>query len=727
MSSCSSDPWPARASERGGEAEDAIAEDPARQAPTEAWTASSASAQGAQATLADAETVAAGIAQAAIGCGSEARQWFQRGGRMIRLSTPCTSSHKWAPEEEEELHYDHSMFRAHCPCCWRPLDLKLWDNWWQPPERKPAALANGAPRRRAYVVVVWGEGPDYAVGAAALAQSLIMSGTEYELVCLLTSDVPEWPHRALLRRFFRIQEVSHVEAVQELFSADKDSSRFRHVFTKLHVLSLTEYERVLLLDTDTLVLRNIDDLFELKPPAAMRRGMNNRVQLGHGEPIDGRYFFADDHSAEWAWGQGTGINAGVVLLQPSWHIYQRMLNEVKCPEHPAHVRGNGPEQDYLSRFFSDAPWTHIGVEYNFQQHQLYNALNPTCADMAERCLLLGSDGGLEKIRLAHFSGELKPWHRHFGSGPPPDTEAFVQQVQRSFQGWWLWVRKDEETWRLLGRAEEGVERGEDGHLHWVRQEVDGRSTRGEPVVENPQLHQLAEEFLLCAQRRWDEAWSEAQKRCSQEELEWLRYCDLRSDNCYSCGQALPQGREEDCWRPLGAKWCMQCWWKFEPPDCSRVTVLAFHDGLQLFVDGREARLSLPRLQKAQPWIVLVEIGGDRKALGKTHCFQGENRDICDALAQHLFWAKTDKRWGSAVVVAASGFACGSGQPWSLLVACGGPEHVQVEAGGQGGGVAFAMVGVYGLSPGGAVASAGPDAAVATRRIFAKLSLEDDGH
>ena len=63
-----------------------------------------------------------------------------------------------------------------------------------------------------------------------------------------------------------------------------------------------------------------------------------------------------------SWGQGTGINAGVMLLAPNkadflkieapWQVdlvapFDPGLNLwlLLEPYHPAHVRGNGPEQD----------------------------------------------------------------------------------------------------------------------------------------------------------------------------------------------------------------------------------------------------------------------------------------------------------------------------------------------------------------------------------------------
>ena len=65
------------------------------------------------------------------------------------------------------------------------------------------------------------------------------------------------------------------------------------------------------------VQKNIDDLFLLPGPAAMRRGANNGQNQKHGTRVDGSRFFRGEEADEkpdvdWpmAWCQGTGINAG---------------------------------------------------------------------------------------------------------------------------------------------------------------------------------------------------------------------------------------------------------------------------------------------------------------------------------------------------------------------------------------------------------------------------------
>ena len=60
------------------------------------------------------------------------------------------------------------------------------------------------------------------------------------------------------------------------------------MFTKLHVLGSTEYDKVLILDIDLAILKCPDALFELPAPAAMWRGVG---YCQHGSLIDGRLFF----------------------------------------------------------------------------------------------------------------------------------------------------------------------------------------------------------------------------------------------------------------------------------------------------------------------------------------------------------------------------------------------------------------------------------------------------
>merc|ERR1712218_385959 len=105
-------------------------------------------------------------------------------------------------------------------------------------------------------------------GALVLGAGLRASGTKHDLVLLHTDDIPQSALQ-LLSRVWSLRLVDFVSADQNLFCML--GSRFEGVFTKLHVLALTEYTKVLLLDLDIAVIQCPDDLFSLPAPAAMHR------------------------------------------------------------------------------------------------------------------------------------------------------------------------------------------------------------------------------------------------------------------------------------------------------------------------------------------------------------------------------------------------------------------------------------------------------------------------
>lgn len=314
-----------------------------------------------------------------------------------------------------------------------------------------------------------------------LGHSLKRTKSPHSRVCLYTDDVPSGFIR-LLSALWDCRLIKHVSAcTQQLSFQDDQPHRFDKVFTKLRVLSLVDFAKVLLMDIDLIVTDNIDELFELPAPAALRRGMNDsRWPLKTGDPIEGRPFFGgfcpgrDTSGNKWSWGQGTGINAGVMLLQPDMSTLNDMLAEISDPNHPSHARGNGPEQDYLSRYWADAPWRYLGVEYNFQLHQMFFALHPNWASNAERAEFFRSP---EKIKVIHFSGveAAKPWHRvldqKFASyWPDRSRDAdYTRSFADEFLGHWLWIRKDPATWDDLPNHHQRTEmqplyRGEDGKI-----------------------------------------------------------------------------------------------------------------------------------------------------------------------------------------------------------------------------------------------------------------------
>uniref|UniRef100_A0A7S0B7J5 Uncharacterized protein n=1 Tax=Pyrodinium bahamense TaxID=73915 RepID=A0A7S0B7J5_9DINO len=359
----------------------------------------------------------------------------------------------------------------------------------------------------------------------------------------------------------------------------------------------------------------------------MARGAQNGYR--HGERIDGRCFFGGAKPGPWGWGQTHGINAGVMLLKPDLDIMDLSLAEVADPSHPEHIRGCGPEQDYLSRFYA-SEWSHIDVAYNFQLHQMYFILE-YAGDLkkTDRARFLLDS---ERIKVFHYSSDPKPWARwldpRFAAG---SEEEWLRFVQSSFAGFRAWVMRDPE-WVTHEGAFNGVCLGLDGQFYrawgstsqpgsgegaeWgeppspaAGQDVEGSAAAppGE-VVEIPAWAIDATEAVTkLALRSWDQAYQELAANLAHPHLAdavvaavsgqrlpvveaSLRDVDQRE--VVFTGQPAPPASSEDANR-----WTWHCGWWCERPWVGRLVVVSSYvpcphavlslDGRALMAPSRE--------------------------------------------------------------------------------------------------------------------------------------------
>lgn len=79
-------------------------------------------------------------------------------------------------------------------------------------------------------------------------------------MALYTDSFPPEGHRALEVRDIPKQRVEYIEPPSLLVD---NEPRFRDCWTKLRVFELVQYERVVLMDADMLVVRNMDEVMEM--------------------------------------------------------------------------------------------------------------------------------------------------------------------------------------------------------------------------------------------------------------------------------------------------------------------------------------------------------------------------------------------------------------------------------------------------------------------------------
>ncbi|EOD07169.1 hypothetical protein EMIHUDRAFT_97003 [Emiliania huxleyi CCMP1516] len=159
-------------------------------------------------------------------------------------------------------------------------------------------------KSQAYATLLTTDNSDYFRGAMVLGSSIRSFDSARDMVCLVTSSVPEEWRSALTVAGWTVAVVDEVAEFwfgksEECSRFDKDQGeRWGHMATKLRLWQQLKYKRILYLDADTVLTGDASDAFDkVKGFAAERARFHS-------------YF-----------------NAGVMMLSPSEATYQDLLAE----------------------------------------------------------------------------------------------------------------------------------------------------------------------------------------------------------------------------------------------------------------------------------------------------------------------------------------------------------------------------------------------------------------
>lgn len=269
-----------------------------------------------------------------------------------------------------------------------------------------------------------------------LDYSLRKSHSAYPLVAFYTDTVPEWCLNAIQARNIITRRVEHIRPSSER-EHDEDP-RFADTWTKLAVFSLTEYKRIVLLDSDMLVLHNMDELMELdldEPALAARGGKASRrvYAAGHAcvcNPLKKKHYPADWVPENCAFTKQHGnpdkaqvsggscdlsplgnINSGLLVINPSEEVFSQIVEYME--EHGS--RMVFPDQSVLSELFQGR-W--VALPY------IYNALKTLRKPETH-----GAIWRKNRVKNVHYILAPKPWEELDENGDWTGTDESHR--------WWI--------------------------------------------------------------------------------------------------------------------------------------------------------------------------------------------------------------------------------------------------------------------------------------------------
>ncbi len=220
---------------------------------------------------------------------------------------------------------------------------------------------------------------DYLMGVRALARSLQMCKAEWPLVILTLDDFAELDE---LKSFgCIIQKIEPLTFCEEFVLRHSRQSQHSlapftkgtkpdfhnplHNFAKLRLWQLEGYEKVVFLDADTLVMRNIDRLFEFPEFVAAPNLYESLADFQR-------------------------MNSGVFVAKPDPQTFETML---KTLDQPGQFWSR-TDQTFLQTFFPD--WHGLPYIYNTLQYVWFNL--PQLWDW-------------NSIHVIHYQYE-KPWDKN---------------------------------------------------------------------------------------------------------------------------------------------------------------------------------------------------------------------------------------------------------------------------------------------------------------------------
>lgn len=232
--------------------------------------------------------------------------------------------------------------------CELAVPLLSKENWYSASER-----------REAYATILH-SAHVYVCGAIAAAQSIRMAGSTRDLVILVDDTISDYHKGGLEAAGWKIRVIQRIRNPK----AERDAYNEWN-YSKFRLWQLTDYDKIIFIDADLLILRNIDFLFEM--PEISATGNN-----------------------------ATLFNSGVMVVEPSNCTFQLLMDHINEIE-----SYNGGDQGYLNEIFTW--WHRIPKHMNFLKHFW---IGDEEEKKEKKTRLFGADPPV--LYVLHYLG-LKPW------------------------------------------------------------------------------------------------------------------------------------------------------------------------------------------------------------------------------------------------------------------------------------------------------------------------------
>jgi len=247
-------------------------------------------------------------------------------------------------------------------------------------------------KKQAFVTLATND--SYALGSLVLGHSLRKTGTTRSLCVLVTAALSSNLKKRLHEVFEHVIEVDVLDSGDVTRLALMNRPDLGLTFTKIRCWLLDQFEKCVFLDADTLVLQNIDELFDREELSA---------------------------SPDAGWPDC--FNSGVFVLRPCKETYEKLVAFAL-----QHGSFDGGDQGLLNLFFKD--WANVDPSRRLPF--TYNVVSQAFYSYLPAFLWFQKD-----IKVVHFIGAVKPWlHMYDRSTHRVQVQSDPGHNASYLQMWW---------------------------------------------------------------------------------------------------------------------------------------------------------------------------------------------------------------------------------------------------------------------------------------------------
>ena len=222
----------------------------------------------------------------------------------------------------------------------------------------------------------------YLPGVIVLHDSIKRTNTTYPFWVAISSSISLEIEAKLSDRGMHVMRLPAPVKIPLTFK--EKSGHWGNTFDKIHLFGLTYFSKLVYLDSDMVVLKNIDGLFEKPHLSAVAAG-----QLEH---------------PDW-----TRLNSGLMVIEPVAQLSEKMVETIDRAVQEVSALGSNKigDQDIINAYYPDWPdqkELHLDEGYNLFFSDLDTYINRHSYQIPEI-----QKNNSKDIYVLHFVGPQKPW------------------------------------------------------------------------------------------------------------------------------------------------------------------------------------------------------------------------------------------------------------------------------------------------------------------------------